>query len=162
MPQVRVYFDFASTLCFVAHRLMQRMADDLAALEVELVWSPLDLSALTGWPRGAQVPETRRANAARVACELEVEVSVPRIWPDSRWVNAGALAVDAAGDSARSTTWRERVFSALFEERRTLEDAAAVAALGRELGFSLDPNILRAAREALPGRTREAAAEDLP
>lgn len=161
MPQVRVHYDFASTLCYVAHRLMQRMARDLAELDVELAWSPLDLSSLTGWPRGAAVPEPRRANAARVAQELGVEVSVPRAWPDSRWANAAALVVDAAGDEDRSATWRERVFSAVFEERRSPLDAAAVASLGRELGFTLDPEALRTAREALPAHTREAAAAEV-
>ena len=161
MPQVRVHYDFASTLCYVAHRLMQRMAPDLVELGVELAWSPLDLSSLTGWPRDASVPEPRRANAARVARELGVEVSVPRTWPDSRWANAAALVVDAAGDEDRSAAWRERVFSAVFEERRSPIDAAAVASLGRELGFTLAEDALRTAREALPARTREAAAEEV-
>jgi predicted DsbA family dithiol-disulfide isomerase len=161
VPQVRVHYDFASTLCYVAHHLMRRMASDLAELDVELAWSPLDLSSLTGWPRGAPLPEPRRANAARVARELGVEVSVPRAWPDSRWANASALAVDAAGDPARSAAWRERVFSAVFEERRGPIDAACVVALARELGFTLAEDALRSAREALPDRTREAAAQEV-
>ena len=53
--KVRVYFDFASTLCYVAHRVFETMADELDALGVALDWQPLDLADLLGWPRGVEV-----------------------------------------------------------------------------------------------------------
>ena len=41
--RVRVYYDFASTLCYVGYRVMQRMRSDLDALAIVLDWTPLDL-----------------------------------------------------------------------------------------------------------------------
>ena len=56
--RVPVYYDFASTLCYVAWRVMARMADDLTEIGIELVWRPIDLARLTGWERGAVVEST--------------------------------------------------------------------------------------------------------
>jgi 2-hydroxychromene-2-carboxylate isomerase len=74
---VRVYYDFASSLSYVAHRVMERMGEELVALAVDLEWTPLDLTRITGWPRGSPIEGYRRDNALRVARELGVEVRLP-------------------------------------------------------------------------------------
>jgi predicted DsbA family dithiol-disulfide isomerase len=142
--QVRVHYDFASTLCYVAHRTLARIAGPVAALGIEWVWTPLELARLLGPPRGGEpVDEVRRANAARVAAELEVPVRVPRVWPDVRALGAAALRAEPLG---RGASWRERAFSAVFEEGRLAVDAAAASQLAHELGLELAP---RAIEEAL-------------
>ncbi len=155
---VRVYYDFASTLCYVAHRLMGRMGEELDELGIDLEWSPLDLSFLLGWTPGREVPELRRANAARVARDLGVEVRVPRLWPDARAADAAALLLD---DPAAEATWRERAFSAVFEEGRDLGSAEAAAALAAELDLSLPAADIAEAGEELERRTQLAAAEEV-
>ena len=132
---VRVYHDFASSLGYVAHRVMERMAIDLELLDIVLDWTPLDLSRITGWPRGAVVDEGRRANVLRVARELSVSIRMPVHFVDSRAANALALAL--AG-SDREPAWRERVYSAIHEEGRCIEDAEVLASLARDLGFEID------------------------
>ena len=132
---VRVYHDFASSLGYVAHRVMERMAIDLELLDIVLDWTPLDLSRITGWPRGAVVDEGRRANVLRVARELSVSIRMPVHFVDSRAANALALAF--AG-SDREPAWRERVYSAIHEEGRCIEDAGVLASLARDLGFEID------------------------
>lgn len=129
---VRVYYDFASSLSYVAHRVMERMAGEIAALAIDLEWAPLDLTQITGWPRGAPIEGYRRENSLRVAQELGVEVRLPAQWPDSRSANAVALAL--AG-TPQEPAWRERVYSALHEEGRSFDDPGIVAALGRDLGI---------------------------
>jgi len=130
---VRVYYDFASSISYVAHRVMERMAGELAALAVDLEWVPLDLTQITGWPRGAPIEGYRRENSLRVARELGVEVRLAGQWPDSRSANAVALAL--AG-TRQAPAWRERVYSALHEEGRSLDDPGMVEALGRDMGIS--------------------------
>ena len=64
--RVRVHYDFASSLCYVAHRVMQRMAGELAEIGVTLAWTPLDLARLVGpHQAGAAIPDSRRENALR-------------------------------------------------------------------------------------------------
>ena len=110
--RVPVVYDFASTLCYVAHRVMERMAGDLDDLGIELAWTPIDLARITGWERGAVVEGPRRANALRVARDLGVTLHMPTHWIDSRAVNAVALGLT---DGTREVSWRERVFCAIYE-----------------------------------------------
>jgi predicted DsbA family dithiol-disulfide isomerase len=132
---VRVYYDFASSLGYVAHRVMERMAHDLEEFGIVLDWTPLDLARITGWPRGVVVDEGRRANVLRVARELSVEIRMPVRFVDSRAANSLALTFTG---SDREPAWRERVFSAIHEQGRCIEDAEVLASLARDLGFEID------------------------
>lgn len=151
---IRVDYDFASTLCYVAHRSLARIAPALEELGLELVWSPLDLARLMGWPRGATVEGPRRENACRVARELEVPVRMPVSWLDSR--RAHAIVLEVAPE--REPTWRERVWTAVFEEGREL-DHASVDALAKELSLGVDAAALERGLAELESRTRAAAGE---
>lgn len=157
--QVRVHYDFASTLCYVAHRVLGAMAGELEELGIALAWTPLDLAQLLRWPRGGAVAAERRANAERVARELGVEVHVPAVWLDSR--DALAAALTLADDPAREAALRERVWSAVFEEGRDPGAAGTVEALGRELGLDFGPELLVRARDQLSFRTALAAEESV-
>jgi predicted DsbA family dithiol-disulfide isomerase len=132
-----VYYDFASTICFVAHRVLERMRADLDALDVVLDWRPIDLVAITGWRRGIVVDGPRRGNALRVAADLDVGVRMPAVWLDSRPAHTVALALTG---SAREAAWRERVWSAVFEEGRDIGAEGEVDRLAADL--MLDPATL--------------------
>ena len=124
---VRVHHDFASSLCYVAHRVLPRIEAELAALGIALVWTPVDLARLVGGYRaGRSLDGARRENAARVARELGVELSVPRVWPDARALGATALLAEPLG---RGASWLERAFCAVFEEGRLDVDAATASHL---------------------------------
>jgi predicted DsbA family dithiol-disulfide isomerase len=148
--KVRVDYDFASSLCYVAHRCMQRLRAPLGQLGIALEWSPLDLTRLTGWRRGAPLDALRRANVARVSRELDVPLRIPERWQDSRRAHAVALSLP----EPRGATWRERVWTAVYEEGRELDDA--VAALLRELDLTLPDGAIERGLERLEARTREA------
>ncbi len=161
--RVPVWYDFASTLCYVAHRVMDRVAPTLDEIGVTLAWQPLDLSQLLApYRRGEALPEERRANAKRVAEDLGVTVTAPALWHDFRSVAAAAIAL--AG-TAHEASWRERVFSALFEERRDAPAAAEVCSWSRELGWPIEEPALTLGREKLSTRTeiaREAMVSGVP
>jgi len=154
---VRVHYDFASTLCYVAHRVLDRMADALDGLGIELLWTPLDLARLVALQRpGAPIDELRRSNAARVAEELGVPVRVPRVWPETRALGAVALLAE---ELARGPSWRERAFTAVFEERLVAADIAAALRLARELSLALEPAAVEGALVDLELRTAAAREE---
>ncbi len=156
---VRVHYDFASTLCYVAHRALARLAAPIAALGIELRWTPLDLTRLVGPHRpGAPIDELRRSNAARVAEELAVPVRVPRVWPDARALGAVALLAEPLG---RGASWRERAFTAVFEEGRLDVDPGAASHLARELGLELAPASIEEALGALDLHTERAREEQV-
>ena len=153
---VRVDYDFASSLCYVAHRTMERLRDPLETLGIALVWSPLDLTAITGWRRGALMDADRRENVQRVSRELSVPIRIPRIWQDSR--SAHAVALTAPPD--REPTWRERVFTAAYEEGRLLDDAST-RELAAELGLDLAEDVLAEGLDRLEARTRQAREQEV-
>src|SRR5262249_4810032 len=100
----------------------------------------------------------RLRNAERVAEEHGVRVSPLRVWPDSRDANAVALVL-ARGP--HKDAYRERVFSAAFEEHRALDEPGAVEAFARDLGVALEPRARPRARDELEFRTRVAAEEEV-
>jgi len=153
---VRVDYDFASSLCYVAHRAMERLREPIEALGIALSWSPLDLTAITGWRRGAEMDSTRRENVERVSRELSVPIRIPTTWQDSRTAHAVALTVP----SLREATWRERVFTAVYEEGRLLE-AGTTRGLAAELGLEPTEEALTEGLERLEERTRQAHAQEV-
>jgi predicted DsbA family dithiol-disulfide isomerase len=155
---VRVYYDFASTLSYVALRVMERMAGEIEALAIDLEWTPLDLTHITGWPRGTEVGGPRRENALRVARELEVAVRMPARWMDSR--RAGAAALALAG-TPHEPAWRERVFSAVYQEGRPVDEPGALESWARDLGLELEALVDDARLAVLEDETERARAAEV-
>ncbi|MFP6564492.1 MAG: DsbA family protein [Myxococcota bacterium] len=160
--RVRVHYDFASSLCYVAHRVVPRLRDELETLGIEISWTPLDLARLLRWRRGGEIPPDRAENVARVSRELEVPLRMPPFWLDSRRAMAAALCLK---DPAVEATFRERVFTAVFEEGRFDALGTAPESLCQELGWSLEPARIEAALDELGERTeaaREAQVSGVP
>lgn len=162
MLTIPVYYDFSSTLCYVAHRVMQRLASDLDTLEIELEWRPLDLTRITGWKRGAVMDQARRDEVIATARALQAPARMPAHWLDSRPAHAIALAL---GGGDKESAWRERVWSAVFEEGRDIGSADELAAIAADLG--LDAEHLASSRhldrlEALTNAAREAGVQGVP
>ncbi|MBW2396343.1 MAG: CoA-binding protein [Deltaproteobacteria bacterium] len=157
-PPLRIplHYDFASTVCYVAHRVLARMAPTLRELGLELAWTPVDLTAITGYARGMEMPETSRANARRIGTDLGVAVEPPPHWMDSRPAAAAALLAARTGRVGAEETWRERIWTALFEERRNAPNATEVITWAHQLGFTIDPAALERAIDELDELTRQA------
>lgn len=159
MTPLPVLYDFASTICFVAHREMDRMAPELLEMGVELVWRPIDLARITGWPRRVEVTGPRRENALRVAREFGVDVRMPAFWLDSRAAHAVALSL---GKSSRAAAWRERVWSAVFEEGRDIGDRGEIGRLARDLDVTIPEELPLARLEADTDAARELGVDGAP
>ncbi len=151
---VPVHYDFASTICYVAHRVMERV--ELDDLGVELCWEPLDLGFMMGWKPGSPVEGPRRDNALRVASELGVELKMPGAWLASR--PALCVALSLAG-TPQEVAWRERVWSAAYEEGRDPGDPEELERMARDRGVDASPARDPARAEELETRTRAAAEE---
>jgi predicted DsbA family dithiol-disulfide isomerase len=155
--EIPVHYDFASSLCYVAHRVMTRMAEEIEQLGLRLVWRPLDLTLITGWRRGDPMHEAGLQNVLRVSSELDVPIRVPERWLDSR--AAGALAL-ALADGGQEQVLRERVWARVYEQGLPLDDdwlAGQAAELGADAGLAAGPR----GRARLEAATHEAAAADV-
>jgi predicted DsbA family dithiol-disulfide isomerase len=150
---IPVYFDFASTLCYAAHRVMGRLALELDGAGIALDWRPIDLARITGWKRGADVVGGRRAHVLRVARELTGAVRMPPQWIDSRPAAAVTLALRG---TSKEPAWRERVWTAVFEEGRDPDDEGELSAWARDL--ELDEGVLDVRIAAVDAETDRAHA----
>ena len=136
--QVPLYYDFSSTLCYVADRVMHRMRADLEVLDLELLWTPIDLTLLTPWKRGDRMRVEQRRNVLRVSRELGVPLLPPSRWMDSRPAMAVAMALhDRPSEAAR---WRREVWRWTYEGGRSLDEPGALDALARSA--LVDPETL--------------------
>lgn len=152
--RVPVHYDFASSLCYVAHRVIHRMQAFCDELGLQMIWTPVDLSQLTGWRRGAAVDPDRTQGVRAIAAALDVPIRVPERWLDSR--RAGAIALSLADRPAQEASWRERIFSAIYEEARTPSDDDELGRLCRDLGLTPSPDEIAAGLAELDQRTAAA------
>ncbi len=158
--EIVVYYDFASSLCHVGHRVMSRMAPLIDELGIELVWIPIDLSTLLGWRRGHPVASDRRDHVRGIADVLGVPVQIPTRWLDSRaWhgLTLHQLATDRATGSRAEPTLRERVFTRVFDEGRPREGLEAALEMAEEFGLRCSEGELEVALDALDAWTHHAA-----
>ena len=155
-----VYYDFASTTCYVAHRVLGRLAPKIDEIGVELEWRPVDLTSLTGWRRGARVVGPGRENALRVAAELNVPVRMPGFWIDSRL--AHAVALGPSEDPAKEAVWRERIWTAVFEEGRDIGEKEEISVFLSEVQISTESGSGLARLEEETERARQAGIQGVP
>lgn len=150
--QIPVHYDFASSLCYVTHRLMKRMTGFLNDLELELVWTPIDLARLMGWRRNDPIQAHRIEHVREVGRALDVAFEVPERWLDSR--TGSAISLGLGLGSAADSLWRERVFTALYEQgSRPERDEDWLALLG-DVGHRVDTSKLAAMLEELKTSTQ--------
>ncbi len=124
--EVFVYYDFASSLSYVAHRVLARIDEALAAERVELRWKAIDLTGVGNFQRGRLLDPARRQSLLRVAAALDVNFDPPARWPDSRLAGEVAVVlderIDHGLDPAIEREWREAVFAACYERDADVED----------------------------------------
>jgi predicted DsbA family dithiol-disulfide isomerase len=151
--RIRVYYDFASTLCYLAHRVLSGVESEIAALAVELEWQPIDMTMAAPWNRGDSFRPEIRAAVHNTALVLGLPVEMPDPWLDSRPASDIALRAPSAAAEAR---WRREVFDSIFERKRP-ELTPELVELAKEL-VDLDavpdekqgfPRVEQSTREAI-------------
>ncbi len=118
--EVFVYYDFASSLSYVAHRVLARIDGELAEERIELRWKAIDLTGIGRFQRGRLLDPERRRSLIEVSVALHVELDPPARWPDSRLAGEVAVTLDAAIDRgldpAVEREWRQAAFAAFYEQ----------------------------------------------
>ena len=148
---VRVYYDFASTLCYVAHRVMCRIEHEIGELGVELEWRPIDLTMAAPWDRGDSFRPDIRAAVRNTGLTLGIDVEMPDPWLDSRPASQVALCLRTPADEAR---WRRAVFDTFFD-RKTPRLTPDLERLARDLtGSRRSPTSRRASTGSRSARAR--------
>jgi len=135
---IPVYFDYASSLCYIAWRISARLE---AELEVTMSWRPVHMAAQGAECKpGDLIAGDTRAKIERVAGETGIALCIPECWCDSRAALEGLVLAEECGYPA---AYHREVFGAAYERgadigNRTVLVHAAVAAglpMGRFMEF---------------------------
>ena len=133
MPKViiPIYYDFASSLCYVAKKVMEQLDGQL---DIELMWKGVQIARRhDGWKNGEMIGDEARGKIFRVARETGVELRVPDRWLDSAAALEGAEFARAQGKFA---AYHHSLFSAAYEAGRDISDRATLLELVEDLGLS--------------------------
>jgi len=130
---IPIYFDYASTLCYVGWRIVRELEREL---RFEPLWKgvPIRLRNRASNP-GNPLGPIERAKIATVIAETGVQVTAPASWLDSE---AALMGSELAREANVFAQFHEGVFRGAFEERLDianlgwLADIAARAGMDRE------------------------------
>jgi predicted DsbA family dithiol-disulfide isomerase len=121
---VPIYYDYASSLCYVAKKVMEQLQ---GRLEIELVWKGVQIAHRhQGWKNGEMIGDEAKGKIFRVARETGVTLRVPDRWLDSSYALEGA---EFAREQGKFAEYHDAVFAAVFEEGRDIGDVRELLTL---------------------------------
>jgi predicted DsbA family dithiol-disulfide isomerase len=134
MPQIviPIYFDYASTLCYIAWRIVGQLEGELGFASL---WKGVPIAQRTSRSRaGLPLEESELARIRDVVAETGVAVKPPARWLDSgKALEGSELAREAGAFSA----YHGAIFRAAFEEEIDIGDLDALTAIAERIG--IDP-----------------------
>ncbi len=129
---IPIYFDYASSLCYIAWRITDQLR---AELEIEPLWKGVPIGLRDRRTQAGRILDSdERARILAVAAETGVAVNPPTRWLDS---NPALQGSELAREGGVFDAYHEAVFRAAFEERldigrpELLEELAARAGVER-------------------------------
>jgi predicted DsbA family dithiol-disulfide isomerase len=109
---IPIYFDYASTLCYVAWRIVRDLE---AELGFEPLWKGVPIRLRDNRSRpGSALGEIERMKVMNVIAETGVHVVVPEKWIDS---GVALMGSELAREANAFAPYHEGVFRAAFEDR---------------------------------------------
>lgn len=147
---IPVYFDYASTLCYIAWRIVSDLEREL---EIEALWKGVpislrDFKASSG--RGLGPRELEKI--AMVAAETGIAVTPPAAWLDS---DAALQGAELAREAGAFAAYHGGVFHAAFHERRDIGNRELLADIAQGAGMDRARFIADLASERMAARIAE-------
>ena len=108
---IPIYFDYASTLCYIAWRIVTPLEDELG---FEALWKGVPIAARDFRAKpGRVLGERERQKVLFVAAETGIRVAPPSSWIDSMPALQGS---EIARDAGVFAAYHDAVFRAAFEQ----------------------------------------------
>ncbi len=130
---VPVYFDYASSLCYIALCIADRLE---AEVDVRMHWRPVPISQQ--YPRlrpGQELAPEVRANIDRVSNDTQVPVRIPRYWLHSRPALEGAVL---AAEHGCFRAYHRAVFEAAYVRGEDIGDTVVLTRVAEDVGLPAD------------------------
>jgi predicted DsbA family dithiol-disulfide isomerase len=130
---IPIYFDYASTLCYVAWRIVRELEDELG---FEALWKGVPIVLRDARTRpGNALGTIERMKVMNVIAETGIEVT-----PPDRWIDSGAALIgsELARDAMKLAGYHDRVFRAAFEQRRDISKIEVLGEIAAATGMDRD------------------------
>jgi len=139
--RIPIYFDYASTLCYIAWRIVTPLEDELG---FEALWKgvPIATRDFRAKP-GRILSERERQKVLFVAAETGVRVAPPSSWIDSIPALQGS---EIARDAGAFRAYHDAVFRAAFDDGSDIADRKVLDAIAERAG--IDRSKFRAALDS--------------
>ena len=131
---IPIYFDYASTLCYIAWRIVIELESELG---FESLWKGVPISIRDFKARaGRELGPREYQKVIMVSAETGIRVTPPKTWIDS---DAALMGAELAREAKAFHAYHAAVFRAAFEDgidissREVLADIAYRAGMDRDL-----------------------------
>ncbi len=147
---IPVYFDYASTLCYIAWRIVSALEREL---EIEALWKGVpislrDFKASSG--RGLGPRELQKIEM--VSAETGNAVTPPAAWLDS---DAALQGAELAREANAFAAYHSGVFDAAFHQRCDIADRDLLADIAQKAGMDRARFLADLASERMAARIAE-------
>jgi predicted DsbA family dithiol-disulfide isomerase len=130
---IRIYFDYASTLCYVAWRIVSELETEL---EFEALWKGVPIRWRDGHSRPVNaLGPIERMKVRNVIAETGVQVMPPERWIDS---DAALQGAELAREAQVFAAYHAGVFRAAFEDRVDIANLNVLAEIAARAGLDRD------------------------
>jgi predicted DsbA family dithiol-disulfide isomerase len=128
--RIPIYFDYASTLCYIAWRIVRELESEMG---FEALWKgvPIALRDFRAKP-GRVLGDREREKVLMVAAETGIAVAPPKNWIDS---SAALQGSEIARDAGVFRTYHDAVFRAAFEDGADIANAALLDTIAERAGI---------------------------
>jgi predicted DsbA family dithiol-disulfide isomerase len=127
---IPIYFDYASTLCYVAWRIVSELEREL---DFEPLWKGVPIRLRDGNSRpGNALGPIERMKVLNVVAETGVQVTAPEHWIDS---DAALQGSELAREGRVFAAYHAGVFRAAFEQRRDIAKLDLLADIAASAGI---------------------------
>jgi predicted DsbA family dithiol-disulfide isomerase len=127
---IPIYFDYASTLCYVAWRIVRELE---AELGFQALWKGVPIRLRDNHTRpGNTLGTIERMKVMNVIAETGIQVVPPEHWIDS---SVALMGSELARDAMKFAQYHEGIFRAAFEDRRDIADSTIVAEIAEVAGI---------------------------
>ena len=129
---IPIYFDYASTLCYIAWRIVRELE---AELGFEAMWKGVPIALRDHRAKaGRTLGELERQKVLMVAAETGIPVAPPSQWIDSTAALEGS---EVARDAGVFRAYHDAIFRAAFEDRVDIAQPAVLDALAARAGLDV-------------------------
>jgi predicted DsbA family dithiol-disulfide isomerase len=144
---IPVYFDYASSLCYIAWRIVPGLEDELG---FEALWKGVPILWRNRPERGLNPSEYQKVMT--VAEETGVPVTPPEKWLDS---DAALKGAELARDAGAFAPYHAAVFRAAFEQRLDIADRGLLGAIAERVGMDRARFLTELSGERMAARLAE-------